>query len=195
MDTCKKNFADNIFSIMLQVAFIYSFIVFFFFSYVQYIEKKEFHNQLNIIVDSILKDFDEDLKKISKNNIFYKQHLILFLNSTIDVLEEKINMESKIILPAIIKKNNELKNKAYKSLIIIGLIVVTVFLIIRMSGINICLSYHIKNALLLVVFIGITEYVFLTIIGRRYISIQPNEVKKNFGKNILDWIKYNKKDV
>ena len=194
-DVCKKTFVTDIFSIMLQTAFIYSFIIIFFFSYVQYIEKKEFYDQLNIIVDNILKDFDKDLKNLAKQGGSYKENLIIFLDGSIDVLKEKINIESKDILPVIIKKNDELRNKTYKSLIVIGIIIILVFLIIRMTQVNICLSYQLKEALWLVFFIGITEYVFLTVIGRRYISIQPNEVKKNFAKEILEWIKHNKKHV
>ena len=49
------------------------------------------------------------------------------------------------------------------------------------------------TAMIIVIAVGITEFAFLEIIAKNYISTDPNKIKRELADSIRKWIKTNKK--
>lgn len=195
MFQCKNNnWITNIVAIAIQVTFVFAFLTVFFFVYVQHVEKNEFVSQMNLIVDNITKDFEKDIPDIIKEqSVDDKNDITIIINGIIDTLEEKIAIDAKNIINDTLEKNHQVKLKALKSLTFVISIVVIIIIILFLLGFCIPIQYQIKEAMLVVIFVGLTELIFLTIITQKYISASPNKVKKSFAQSIQNWINNNHK--
>ena len=171
-------------NIILQVSFIFTFLTLFFFAYVQRVEKEEFESQLNLVVDSIMKDVQIPAKYLTLNNVSgmagaieaIKQHTLLSSSDS-----------------AVIAKNKEIKLTALKILsIFIG---VTILILVGLLLVQVCIpiGYHIQEAMMSILFIGLTEFAFLTFIASKYISADPIAIKTKIAEKVKDWIKQNHK--
>lgn len=185
--TCKQNsWVIYGLSIAIQVTFIFIFLTVFFFSYVQIVEKEEFQKQLYLIVDNIMQGVEQNILNAHDIN---KQDKIVIINGIINTIQEKIVMDSRSDIENVMKQNKAVKMKAFKSLVV-SISIITLFILL--VGFCAPVKHQIKEAILIVVFVGITEYAFLQLIAKNYISADPNKVKRSFGKAIQDWVKNNK---
>lgn len=187
---CKINHwvIDGI-SIAIQVSFVFAFMTVFFFMYVHEVEKQEFQAQMTLIVDKLMDDIEDDLVKVlDKNVATSKTNTIILLNGMIDVLQEKIVMESKSGLDEVLERNYVVKLRAMKTLIYILVFVVCITIIVLLSGFCLPLSNQIKQAMLSIIFVGLTQLVFLQVITKNYISASPNRVKRSLAQTIQKWI-------
>lgn len=193
--TCKTNrwITEGV-SIVIQVTFIFAFLTVFFFAYVQEVERTEFQSQLNIVVDSIMNDIEDDLPNIvSKDSTITPENAVILTSGVIDLINEKIALESKDSVNSIAQQNYKIKQKAFNSLLnVIVAAVVSSFLVL-LAGFCIQLSEQIKEAMLIVIFVGLTEFTFLQNVAKRYISADPNKIKRTLAGAIQEWIKRNKK--
>lgn len=192
MSLCNNLMFNNTVSIIVQVFFIFCFLVVFYFFYVIKVEQDEFKSQLELIIDSLLGDTKEQLNNIIKNDGDYKidkNDYDILIYGIIDSIEEKISIESQKQIEDINNSNKKLRNNVYMILISV-LIIISIFLLyFNCLPVNII----IKESLIVVLFIGITELVFLKLISERYISADPNRIKYKLGTSIKDWISKNKK--
>jgi hypothetical protein len=183
-------------TMMIQVLLIFAFLTIFFFNYVVKVEKKQTEKQLRIIIDNILGD---EMKK--KLPILFegkteevKDSLTVIINGTLDVIKEKSIASSRDVNKGILTSNNKLKTKAGKILIIscIGMAALSILLIL--SGFCLSLKKGFKESLIVVLFVAISEYLFLTFISSRYIFADPNALKQTVAKSVKKWIKENHPD-
>lgn len=194
-NTCKTNkwITEGI-SIAIQVTFIFAFLTVFFFAYVQEIERKEFQTQLNIVVDSIIDEIEDDLPNIiTKDSTITPENAVVLISGIIDLINEKIALESKDSVNSIAKQNYEVKQKAFNSLLNVIITVVTASFLVLLAGFCVQLTDQIKEAMLIVIFVGLTEFTFLQVVAKNYISADPNKIKRILTGAIQDWIKKNKK--
>lgn len=192
---CKINkwITDGI-SISIQIAFTFAFLTVFFFIYVQKVEKDEFQSQMNMIVDNIMKDMENNISTlISKQDLLSEEESMILINGVIDTLQEKIAMDSKNTVQDILEQNHAVKIKAFKSLMSVITLIIIVFLIIILIGFCIPINSQIKEAMIVVIFVGFTELIFLEVIAKHYISASPNKVKRSLVQSIQKWIKNNGK--
>ena len=191
MFLCNNNLIYNGLTVFIQVIFVFSFLVLFYFLYVIDVEKKDFQEQIDLLVDSLMSDL-----KAQANNIITvnskeigKDDLQLLIYGIIDTLEEKITMNTKDIIKGVNSKNSSIKNNMFK--ILIGIMIVCVVLLIIFQ----CYPVYtiLKESIITVFFIGLVEFVFLTFISGKYISADPNKIKNLLGTSIQKWIKENKK--
>ena len=191
MILCNNNLIYNGLTVFIQVIFVFSFLVLFYFLYVIDVEKKDFQEQIDLLVDSLMSDL-----KAQANNIITvnskeigKDDLQLLIYGIIDTLEEKITMNTKDIIKGVNSKNSSIKNNMFK--ILIGIMIVCVVLLIIFQ----CYPVYtiLKESIITVFFIGLVEFVFLTFISGKYISADPNKIKNLLGTSIQKWIKENKK--
>ena len=192
---CKVNkWVINGVQMAIQITFVFAFLTVFFFVYVQEVEKSEFVSQMNLIVDNIMKDIEIDIPElINKQNQISKEDALVIISGVIDTLQEKIQMDATKNIHDIIIKNHAVKMKAFGSLMTVIAVVVIIAIITIISGFCIPIQYQMKEAMLIVVFVGMTELVFLELIAKRYISADPNKVKRELGISIQNWIKTNNK--
>jgi hypothetical protein len=161
---------ENIINVLVLVAFAISFITIFFFTYVKEIEKQIVINNVNYLI----------------NNLIPHTNL---LNQ--DIKKKIIDEIDKIQLPDLANEDKEVKarNKTLinKSILIITIICIIVFFIsyFMCTKYNIDLSNVIIRNILLVIGIGMTEFVFLHLAIKRYISADPNVVKHELINKIL----------
>ena len=186
---CKINdWLKDVIGMSIQIAFVFAFLTIFFFLYVQQVEKMEFISQMNLIVDTLMKDVEDNITPIKNNDDF-----LVVLNGVIDVLEKNIIKDSKSSVKNVEELNIGVKTTAYKSLISFILVIVVIATCVLLLGFCIPLQYQLKKAIIIVIAVGITELVFLQIIAKNYISADPNNVKRELSDAIRKWIKTNKK--
>ena len=171
----KHNF--SIANIIVHVIVIAIFIVTLFFTYGVYIEKKVFKKQIDIFVNDNLEeikifapDFAENIKSKVKNLQF-----------------KDLSKEDKIVEEA----NSKMIKQAIRFMLGgVGIAVILVVLIYIfsvpsenktnfMSNSNNFIRKLIKYNILSLVFIGITEIIFLTVYGSNYEYIDNNKIKKS----------------
>ena len=179
------------FSIMFQIVFTFAFLTIFFFAYVVSIEKAEFEDQINYVVDQLL-DSDKysvfkDLKDISKDDIAG------VIAGTIDEIEFVSMKNSKKGVDEVIKSNNETRATAFKALSIVIITLIAVVILLLSLGYCLNIQHNVSESLWVIVFVGITELAFLQIVARNYISADPNNIKRVIGSSIEKWMKENKK--
>lgn len=184
-----NNLLSKIIFICIQVLFISIFLILFFFLYVVNVEQSEFKQQIELIMDSILKDpkVEPYLTIPDSNN-----NILIAIYGALDVAEEKIKLVNKTNIDNINNANTRIKNNTY---IIVGcsafvLLLITVILIT--FGVNIPLKDYIKHSFVILIFIALTEFIFLNFIGKNYISTSPTQVRKKMAQSILDYIKTRK---
>ena len=188
--SCNNKIENNILIIFIQVIFMICFLVFFYFSYVVNIEKENFKKQIELTInsllnESIIKNTITEYKnsKISKNDMYP----IIFYG-LIDTIEEKNNKQLQDSIKTINDNNNKIKNNCY---ILIGILLSIVFVIsILLSCFPI--NVIIKESVIIILFIGLTELLFIKYISSRYIIADPNKIKKELGIAIKEWLKNNK---
>jgi hypothetical protein len=165
--------SEHAINIILGAIFISVFIGIFFFTYVSKIEQNIVRNQTIYLVDNIIGDLD----------ILLPDSIKLLLSSKLiapDMSHEDAKVE---------ENNNALKKKAIIALsIIFGVGILIAFLISWFSKTKI-LPIIGKN-LILLVFVALTEFIFLIFIGQNYISVDPNYVKYKFIQTLQEELKY-----
>lgn len=188
---CNNHLIYNGLTVVIQVIFVFSFLVLFYFLYVIDVEKKDFQEQIDLLVDSLMLDIQGELTNIISINSdkITKDDFKLLSYGIIDTLEEKITMNTKDMIQDVNNKNTAIKNNMFK--ILIGIIIGCIILLIFFQ----CYPIYtvLKESIITVLFIGLVELVFLTFISGKYISADPNKIKNLLGISIQKWIKENKK--
>lgn len=191
--SCKESKLKNIISVVIQVTFIFTFLTVFFFLYVQGVEKSEFQDQLYIIVDDLMKDDKEELEKILSNSKLNNDQKYVLIAGAIDMMEEKISQDAKNNVKSVNEQNYKTKLKALQYMIITILGVILLVNIFILFNICIPLEYQIKEAMIVIIFVGLTEFSFLQLIASKYISANPNDIKRTIGVAVEKWIQDNNK--
>ena len=176
-------------SIAVQITFIFAFLTLFFFAYVQQVEQAEFISQLDLIMNSLMDDIGSDIKNIIKyNQSIDNENLVLLMSGMIDTVEEKISIDSKSDNAGIAIQNKKIKTKALCMLLIVIITVVIISVIVLLLGFYIKIDMYVKEAMLVVIFVGLTEFLFLNIIAKNFVSADPNKIKRLIASTIIDWI-------
>ena len=150
----------QIVNIILNITLIGTFIGIFFFTYGKTIEENIVKTQSEFIADSIAKDISTFIDKPTA-----------------------ITMSKQIQIPDMSKQDNQvqiqnsqLQQNAFHILSILFISGIIISLIItKIYKLNF-LSL-LKTNLIILLFVAITEYIFLTYIGQNFISVDPNFVR------------------
>jgi len=192
-----KKYTQNLlfstgFSIIFQVIFIFAFLTIFFFAYVVTVEKGEFQTQINLVIDDI---FTQDaIKGILPKGVngLTPENEDIILSGILDVMDTKISLSSRDDVAKVNNDNAETRRKAFLVLGVTAGVLVISTIALLMAGFRIPVLYEVKEALWVVLFVGLTELVFLSVIAKSYISADPNTVKRSIGIAIQKWIATNK---
>jgi len=160
---------ESIVNIILSVTFISVFIGIFFFTYAKNIEEKVVQTKSEYIATSTANDVKMFIPSKFEQKI------------ADNIQEPDMSKEDEEVE----KKNNELKNKAYKILIIFTLVGISLSYILSRYG-KIDFMNAIKVNLLILFFAGLTEFFFLNLIGKNFISADPNFVRQKVLKVVKD---------
>jgi len=190
---CTKNLLFSTgFSIIFQVIFIFAFLTIFFFVYVVTVEKAEFQTQINLVIDDIITQ--DAIKGILPKGVrsLTPENEAVILSGVLDVMANKISLSSSDAVDKVNKDNAATRRKAFLVLGVTAGVLVLSTIALLMAGFCIPVLYEIKEALWVVLFVGLTELVFLSVIAKGYISANPNAVKRSIGIAIQKWIAQNK---
>lgn len=171
MDTNAVERAEYIAETIMGVILIATFICIFFFTYVSKVEGEVVKSQMSNIVNNltnglqILPDKDKGINLILKN-----------LKAP-DMSSADNDVE---------QSNNELKKKAAK---IFGTIVVVGVIIIYYlwSKHRFDIKTMIIHSVIILVFVALTEFLFVTLVSKNYQIIDPNYVKYLIAKNLSEY--------
>lgn len=156
-------------NILIHVGLMALFLTIFFFTIATYFEKRIIEDQVDFVIDDFvgntLKPVSKDTKdkiKSKINNIFSKED---FSKSDDSVK----------------KQNNDISNKAWT---FVGILVGVITLIILIFGFIQKWKYDYIKLLFVssfssIIFVAITETLFLFLIAQNYLSADPNNIKLN----------------
>jgi hypothetical protein len=193
MDKCKSNiWVIDGFSLVFQVVFIFAFLTIFFFVYVVNVEKNQFEDQMNYVVDNIMtKDIEKEI--IDPVNNIPETQLVALISGIIDGTEFQENQDAISGVKSVNTQNALVRTTAFKTLAIVVGILILISISMLIFGYCLPVRNQTIEALWVVLFVAITEFVFLNLIASRYKSADPNKVKKAIGLAVTKWIKDNKK--
>jgi hypothetical protein len=170
-----------ILGIIVQVICVFIVLTVFFFTYATTVEgevvknnvafmlKNIFGNNLNLLSDDAKETILEKIDSIETDSPEFKK-----ANAEIDA------------------SNDEIKKNAFGTLITlsIGVAAIVILSLILSKTTNIQffkglkLGHIFKETAVIVLFVGITEYVFLTYFGAKWISVDPNVVRAHLFDNL-----------
>ena len=153
-----KDIAD----IVISVLFVSTFICVFYFTYVV----KVTENVINDQMDYIVKDLSEDLSFVPDSVMNQVKQYVKNIKVTgMEQVDKDVEESNKKIFWNVIK--------------IIGISFIIGFVAIYISSLyfKFSMADTIKKDLIILIFVGLTEFVFLQIFGKHYISADPNFVK------------------
>ena len=177
------------FALAFQVVFIFAFLTIFFFVYVVKVERGEFEEQMNYIVDKIVTD---DLVKQILPSTIQRTQLVALVSGFIDGAEFDASQATKSAVQSVKDQNSSVSRGAFKTLgIVVGsLIVISIVMLI--IGYCLPVKHQTQEALWVVLWVALTEFTFLTVVAKNYRSADPNKVKRELGLAVTKWIKKNK---
>lgn len=191
---CKSNvwIVDG-FSLAFQVVFIFAFLTIFFFVYVVKVEKAQFEDQMNYVIDSILtKDIEKELLGPVQNTIPQEQ-LVALIAGIIDGVDYKAEKDAESGVKSVTIQNASVRSTAFKTLGIVVGVLVLVSVTMLIIGYCLPVRHQTMEALWVVLFVALTEFTFLQVVASRYKSADPNKVKHALGEAVTAWIAKNKK--
>lgn len=166
-----------------QSCIVFVFLTLFFFNYVATIEKEEYQNQLERMVDDLfkelkLKPIDDPEKKRFVKFVLYG----LIQTSEDEIYEKTIGMTRNIdrLNEGIIKQSYSLMG------IYIVLSIVFLFMLYKF-GECFSLTENLKEGIFILFFIFIVEFSFLNLIAKNYIAGNLNNVKAEIADTIIKY--------
>ena len=165
---------------LIQVLCIFAFLTIFFFTYASNIEGEIVQNQVNFLLNDLagihLNSLPPNVKTMIKNKL-----------NSIDVnTPENIKIGKDID-----GINEEIKSMTYKILAVASFIVLGIVItsyILSQKGVTYFKNFHLqkifKETVVIIIVVAITEFCFLTYLGRKYISVDPNLLKAHLFENI-----------
>jgi hypothetical protein len=173
---------DNISQIVINIIFVYSFIMIFYFSYVIGTVKKSFKMQINVLVDDIFSDFKETISDSLQGQ---DKTTIFAIKESIDLIVQKYEPQLVTLDTKFYNKLNSIRNSfIYTSYGLIIYILFVAGLLYYFKNYNI--FNMISNSFLAVLFVIIFEFLIINMITSQYISIDPSKIKKDLYKRIYD---------
>jgi hypothetical protein len=162
----------NIANIILHITLISCFIALFFFTYGCIVEEEILKNNIQFLADNLTQNSNLIPQKI-KNELKGELEKIQISNKS-DENADKQN--KKIILLTV---------EIFVPVFVVGILII--FIIYKISKYD--YKKLIKDNLIILFFVGLTEFIFFTFYIKKYISINPNHIKKEVIKNISNIVK------
>lgn len=157
-------FIGNIF---IHVGLMALFLTIFFFTIAQYFEKKIIEDQIDFVIDDFVGNSLNPLSNEKKNDLKNK------IDNAFDN-EDFTNADESVK-----KQNQKISNRAW---IFVGVLLgIIIFLVTILGFIYKWESYYLKflfnSSLISLIFVAITETLFMFLIAQNYLSADPNKIK------------------
>lgn len=171
-------YAHHIINIELHVLILFSFLTIFFFVYITKQESTAIQNEFNNVIDKNTSSFLDSIDYL--NYTLYPKIKINWnkINQIGSDIETKYKDK---IDPIMYKNNNRLKKTAIG--IIIGLtclLLITVFYFVFYKKYKIDLKDIIITNIIIAILLGISEYLFFSYIGSKYVPVNKSQLVDDF---------------
>ena len=183
---------NHIFSILLHTSLIFSFLVIFFFVYVRRVENNSFLRQMSYVADSLHDDLYPSISQMLKtNDPELNQKLSSVFKEKLTNLSKEVKKSNKEERETIDNHNKKLRNKSIRWAVMIIGITIIIGLTARLMGYCIPIWIISFEGIILVGVIAVIEFLFLLLVGGRYIAIDPNVVKNKIAISLNQYAKKN----
>ena len=154
-------------NIIIHVGIMALFLTVFFFTIAQYFEKKIIEDQIYFVIDDFVGNSLKPVPKTTKDEIKHE------INSAFDKQDLSKADES------IRKENKKISTKAW---IFVGTLLGIILVIVLTFGFiykwnRYYLKFLFNSALISLIFVAITETLFMFLIAQNYLSADPNQIK------------------
>lgn len=164
---------DEIIKIFMQIFFVVTFLSLFFFLYVTKVEQEIFQDQINLIVDSIYGDIISTIGIVvpPEGQKIIKQGFYDYIN-TIKIEPQQYD--------DITNQNKSVLDQTKQLVLVLGLTLF--FIVIALIALRFCtdLSHHFLENIIVLTAIALTEFLFLNLVSRDYISSNPKKIELYF---------------
>ena len=162
---------ETITYILLHIVVLAIFLTVFFFTYSVTVEKDIVVNQIDFLMDDIFGNFFKGIPQEDKDNITNQ------LNELMEGSDSAFEQQDE----EVIENNNKIIKKSLIFLIIIVAVIVSMITIvfIMKPWTNSNKKQYLIACVVTLLFVGITEVVFLLLIAKNYLSLDPNNLKEN----------------
>ena len=173
---------------IIQSCIVFVFLTIFFYTYVASIEREEFGNQLDQIVDDLFNQYRDDITPLFPKDEAKKEIIKTAIYGFIDHKEYDIEKTTTSQNNQIDQTNQQiLKNSIYLVLGYISLCII-LLLCLYYFGFDINIKSNIKEGIFILIFIFLVEFIFLNLIAKHYISGNANFVIQTVSKKIIEYI-------
>ena len=171
------------YKIILQVLLVCICLTLFYYNYVLYVEKDEIVEQLNVIVKKLLGDKDryKFMNDTNTNKIISRG----ILESIKE--DQMINMQQSV--DAANMNNASIKRESTVIVIIALALIVVVSVVFFFKYQCVEISTEIRDTMIIVFFVLISEFVFLNVISKNFVFADPNHIIQTICQTVADNVK------
>lgn len=187
MSCVEPNYITDLSNALVQGVIVFAFLTIFFFSYVSQTEKEEFENQVNMVVDDIYGQYKTDISNVLPKNANDRTLAKATIYGIIDSNEEYLDKTSSESRKEIDKSNADILKSSVLSVLILAMIVVGILIVLGLMGYCVPLKNFVKEGSFILIFIFLTEFLFLNVIAKNYISANPNLVRQKIAQAVIDY--------
>ena len=168
--------------VLIQVTCIFIFLSVFFFTYAAKVEEDIVKSQVKFVIDDLVGTNSNvlpgDIKEIIQDNI-----------NSIDINSDYFKTQNKIMED----NNDKIKTDLYTKIAIVsgglvGIIIVSYILNKYFPVLNDHKQIHLKSicmeTIVILLFVALTEYMYLTYFAARNISVRPNLIKAQIANKL-----------
>ena len=167
-------------NILIHVGVMALFLTIFFFTIAQYFEKKIIQDQIDFVIDDFVGNSLKPVSKTTKDEI-RKEINKAFDKQDLSKADENIK-----------KENKKISTKAW---IFVSILLAVISVIVLVFGFiyrwdKYYLKFLFNSTLISLIFVAITETLFMFLIAQNYLSADPNNIKtkiiETIGSNTCD---------
>jgi len=165
-------------NVLCQVIFFFIFVTIFYFTYAKTVENKVLVNQLDFLIDQSI---TPEIEFICKNKIYKCDKLLAEIAKYLDPNQSSVQKSD----DKITQSNNQIMSNAIHivviSSVVVFLLIIALYFISKTRNSGFFKRFNLFNILfestVIIIFVAITEFVFLTYFGSRFITVDVNKVK------------------
>jgi len=162
---------------LFQVGLAFVFMILFFFFYVQKVENESFSRQIQLSIQELLDQLGIHLDKLPKE-------IRDLLHALIEKQKEEVEINYEDEDREIRDNNNDILRMTIVYGVVIFCVPIVFALIVSILNYSLPFNAMLRESFFGILFIGITEFIFLTFIISRYITADPNIIVKTFATDL-----------
>ena len=154
-------------NILINTGIMALFLTIFFFTIAQYFEKQIVENQIDFVINDFVGNTFKPVSDTTKNNIKNKINKAF---AELDFTKQDKNIQ---------EQNKSIKNKAWAFVAIILSIIAVIVIILGFiyKWEPYYIKYLFNSAFIGLIFVAITEFLFMFLIAQNFLSADPNKIK------------------